>query len=219
MSRIFRGIIMGAPGSGKGTIAARIIKHFNVKHVSSGDLLRAYMQEASNWGTKARAYVESGQLVPDDMMVEMMEKALLSVGHGSWLLDGFPRTRWQAEVLLSKHNVNGVINLVVPYEVILDRVKGRWIHEPSGRVYNMDFNAPKVPGLDDVTGEALVQRVDDRPETVRRRLEIYSSMTKPILELCDQAGILNNFYGSKTDGIWPNVLNYLKEQMVPSVEL
>ncbi|XP_053825116.1 GTP:AMP phosphotransferase AK3, mitochondrial isoform X4 [Vidua chalybeata] len=139
---LLRAVIMGPPGSGKGTVSARIIKHFGVKHLSSGDLLRDNMQKKT----------------------------------------GFPRTVAQAEALDKECHIDTVINLDVPFETIKCRLTARWIHPASGRVYNLEFSPPKVQGIDDITGEQLVQRDDDKPETVSKRLQAYDAQTKPVLE-------------------------------------
>ncbi|XP_034175475.1 adenylate kinase 3 isoform X1 [Osmia lignaria lignaria] len=201
----FRAVIMGAPASGKGTMSARIVKHFNVAHISSGDKLRLHMNSNTELGKAVSSYVKSGKFVPDDVMISMIDKELESVGQENWLLDGFPRTLEQAEKLQKKHPVNLVLYLDVPNEVILNRVKNRWVHLPSGRVYNVGFNSPKVPGKDDVTGEPLSKREDDKVEIVQERLERYSEATKPLLTYYGNLGVLRNFRGNTTDEMWPHV--------------
>lgn len=115
----------------------------------------------------------------------------------------------QADALGKVQPIDLVVNLNVPFDVIVDRVKGRWVHVPSGRVYNLEFNAPKVPGKDDVTGEDLIQRDDDKPEVVRKRLEEYEKMTMPVIDFYKKIGILQEFKGKTSDEIWPHVLNCL----------
>jgi nucleoside-triphosphate--adenylate kinase len=207
---IFRCIIIGAPASGKGTICSRIVKKFDVTHLSSGDVLRRNIEEKSQLGVEAKQFIDRGQLVPDDKMIECIESELAKVGNGSWMLDGFPRTLVQAEKFSEVRKVDAVLNLIVPFHIIMDRVQGRWVHLPSGRVYNIGFNAPKVPFHDDVTGEKLVQRVDDQPETVRKRLEIYDRMTKPVIAYYKEQGLLKDFAGNTSDEIWPNVAQFLE---------
>lgn len=128
-----------------------------------------------------------------------------------WLLDGFPRTIAQAEYLWNFQPVESVINLHVPHDEIIERVKHRWVHLPSGRVYNLHFNKPKVDGRDDVTGEELVQREDDKPETVRKRLEIYDECIKPMADFYRKIGILVEFSGRTTNEIWPKIEDYLEK--------
>lgn len=207
-----RALILGAPASGKGTISSRIVKKYNLQHVASGDRLRHHIQEGTPFGLKVKAYLDEGKLVPDDTIISFMLDELSKV-KGPWLLDGFPRTKAQAEQLWKLQPVDFAINLNVPFDVIIDRVKGRWVHLASGRVYNIDFNAPKVPGKDDVTGENLVQRPDDKPEAVSKRLQIYKEMTEPLLEFYDKLGILKEFKGRTSDEIWPQVIEFLDKKL------
>uniref|UniRef100_A0A671WAU1 GTP:AMP phosphotransferase AK3, mitochondrial n=1 Tax=Sparus aurata TaxID=8175 RepID=A0A671WAU1_SPAAU len=179
---IFRAVIMGPPGSGKGTVSARITKTFGLKHLSSGDILRANINAKTELGLLMKSCIDQGQLVPDDVMSRLILSDLRALDQSSWLLDGFPRTVSQADALDKAYSVDTVINLNVPFQTIKQRLTSRWTHLPSGRVYNVDFNPPKVPGLDDVTGEPLVQRDDDTPETVTRRLKAYETQTEPVLE-------------------------------------
>lgn len=215
MLKTFRALILGAPGSGKGTISSRIVRKFEMKHISSGDILRHHILNETPLGLNAKKYMDKGQLVPDEVMVGVVLSEINKCGNNSWLLDGFPRTRKQAEVLFKEAPVDAAMNLVVPFEVIIDRIQKRWVHMPSGRVYNIDFNAPKVPGLDDVTGEKLVQRDDDKPESVQKRLDVYSKTLGPVLDFYREAGILEEFSGRTSDEIWPSVYKYLTNYMTP----
>jgi len=212
---------MGAPGSGKGTVSERIVKSFDMLHISSGDILRKMIREKTDLGVQVNKFVSDGQLVPDELMLKIVGNELnrLSSADRSWLLDGFPRTKPQALSLFNMAPVQVVISLDVPFDVIIDRVKGRWIHASSGRVYNTDFNAPKVPGRDDVTGEPLVQREDDKPESVKKRLEIYSQMAGPILEYYAEQNVLAQFSGKTTNEIWPQVYKYLATKIEPKEKL
>ncbi|KAL1122116.1 hypothetical protein AAG570_003522 [Ranatra chinensis] len=215
MLRNFRAVIVGAPGSGKGTISSRIVRKFDVKHVSSGDVIRRHLMKGTPLGLATKKYVESGRLVPDDMMVEMIVQELKGTPEG-WLLDGFPRTAPQAKVLESEIGpVDAAINLVVPLEVIERRIAGRWIHPASGRVYNTSYNPPRLPGRDDVTGEPLVQREDDIPEAVRHRLIVYSKTVGPVLDFFKERGLLEEFAGETSDEIWPQVYRYLMLKVSP----
>ncbi|XP_012258368.1 GTP:AMP phosphotransferase AK3, mitochondrial [Athalia rosae] len=208
----FRAVILGAPASGKGTVSSRIVKNFNVKHISSGDILRRHIMQKTELGSEVKRYLDRGELVPDETMVALIGKEVESLGETTnWLLDGFPRTVAQADRLQQLYPVNLVINLVVPHPVILKRVEGRWVHLPSGRVYNIGFNAPKVPGKDDLTGESLVQRPDDTPEVVGRRLKDYAKNTEPVIEYYKKSGILQEFHGSTTDEMWPSIKDYVAQ--------
>lgn len=166
-------------------------------------------------GIAAKQFIDSGQLVPDDVMVKLILNELKNMKQDSWLLDGFPRTVNQAQALYRKEPVETVINLNVPFEVIIDRIKGRWTHAPSGRIYHTEFNPPEVPGKDDVTGEALIQREDDKEETVRKRLITYQEMTEPVLHFYQKQGILQEFTGKYSNEIWPHVHQFLSTKNEP----
>ncbi|XP_076614017.1 GTP:AMP phosphotransferase AK3, mitochondrial [Chaetodon auriga] len=211
LHKIFRAVIMGPPGSGKGTVSARITKTFGLKHISSGDILRANINAKTELGLLTKSCIDQGQLVPDDVMSRLILNDLR--GLDSWLLDGFPRTVSQAEALDDAYNVDTVINLNVPFQTIKQRLTSRWTHLPSGRVYNTDFNPPKVPGFDDVSGEPLVQREDDTPETVTRRLKAYENQTEPVLEYYRSKGVLQTFSGTETNKIWPHVEVFLHKKL------
>lgn len=208
-TNILKALILGAPASGKGTISSRIVKKYNIEHISSGDKLRDHIQKQTALGKEVKKYLDEGKLVPDDVIIKFMLTELKAVGNKSWLLDGFPRTVEQANSLWKQMPVDVVLNLNVPFEVIIDRVRNRWVHLASGRVYNIGFNTPKNSGKDDVTGEDLVQRPDDKPEAVQMRLEIYESITKPVIQFYKDKGILKEFTGRTSDEIWPQVVKYL----------
>ncbi|CAL8234360.1 unnamed protein product [Arctogadus glacialis] len=213
LQRIFRAVVMGPPGSGKGTVSSRITKTFGLKHLSSGDLLRANIESKTELGLLMKSCIDHGQLVPDDVISRLILSDLRKMGNSSWLLDGFPRTVSQAEALDGVYSVDTVINLDVPFQTIKERLTSRWTHLPSGRVYNTDFNPPKVAGVDDVTGEPLVQRDDDTPETVTRRLKAYQTQTEPVLEYFRSKGILEVFSGTETNKIWPHVQTFLTRKL------
>uniref|UniRef100_H3A640 GTP:AMP phosphotransferase AK3, mitochondrial n=2 Tax=Latimeria chalumnae TaxID=7897 RepID=H3A640_LATCH len=210
---LFRAVIMGPPGSGKGTISDRIVKSFGLKHLSSGDVLRVNINNTTEIGLLAKSYIDQGQLVPDEVMTRLIMQELKKLEQHHWLLDGFPRTVPQAEALDKICQISTVINLDVPFDIIYQRLTSRWIHAASGRVYNTDFNPPKVPGIDDLTGEPLIQRNDDKPETVTKRLNAYEAQTKPVLEYYRTKGILETFSGTETNKIWPRVHAYLASKL------
>lgn len=211
-SKILRAVIMGAPASGKGTISSRIVNKFGLEHISAGDILRLNIKNGTPLGQTAKKYIEGGLLVPDDLVIKCIFGRIIEIGKKSWLLDGFPRTVVQAEELNAQHPVDVVVNLQVPKQVIVERTQGRWTHLPSGRVYNIGFNEPKVPFKDDVTGEPLVQRDDDKPETVAKRFELYESCTKPVIEYYKNLNICYDFAGKATNEIWPRVDEFLMEK-------
>lgn len=213
ISKIFRAVILGAPASGKGTISKRIVNKFGFAHISPGDVLRLNVINNTELGKKAKSYVNQGRLVPDDLIIKCVMDCLNEVGsHKSWMLDGFPRTVVQAQRLSAAEHLDAVINLEVPHDVIIERVKGRWVHLPSGRVYNIGFNEPKIPFKDDETGEDLIQRDDDKPEVVAERLRIYEKMMKPVLSYYAQHNLVTNFEGNKTAEIWPKIEEFLSKK-------
>jgi adenylate kinase len=163
-----RALIIGSPGSGKGTLSTRLLKVLpSLQYLSAGDLLRKEIKEETAIGKQADQVIRNGKLMPDEIMMKMVFNNVTAMGQdSSWLLDGFPRTKGQAIMLdeaLSKQKqaINLVLHLDVPNEVVMSRILDRWIHESSGRTYNLQFNPPKVAGKDDVTGEELIKRSDD----------------------------------------------------------
>ncbi|XP_021478335.1 GTP:AMP phosphotransferase AK3, mitochondrial [Oncorhynchus mykiss] len=213
--RILRAVIMGPPGSGKGTVSGRIVKRFGLSHLSSGDLLRANIKAQTELGLLMKSCIDQGQLVPDDVISRLILTEMRSIEQSSWLLDGFPRTVTQAETLDGVCSVDTVINMDVPFQIIKQRLTSRWLHLPSGRVYNIDFNPPKISGLDDVTGEPLIQRDDDTPETITRRLRSYEKQTQPVLEYYRSKGMLETFSGTETNKIWPHIQAFLSKKLFP----
>ena len=182
MASRLRLIILGAPGSGKGTISSRIVNEYQLNHLSSGDLLRANIQKGTQIGLKVKDLVAKGQFVSDDLITRIVMPELSGLKSG-WLLDGYPRTLQQCKTLDKQGvQVDRVINLNVPFDEIINRLKHRWIHPASGRVYNLEFNPPKIMNQDDLTGETLIQRPDDQPEVVLKRLREYEKQTKPIVD-------------------------------------
>ncbi|CDQ80137.1 unnamed protein product [Oncorhynchus mykiss] len=162
-----------------------------------------------------KSCIDQGQLVPDDVISRLILTEMRSIEQSSWLLDGFPRTVTQAETLDGVCSVDTVINMDVPFQIIKQRLTSRWLHLPSGRVYNIDFNPPKISGLDDVTGEPLIQRDDDTPETITRRLRSYEKQTQPVLEYYRSKGMLETFSGTETNKIWPHIQAFLSKKLFP----
>ncbi|KAF5373554.1 hypothetical protein D9758_000595 [Tetrapyrgos nigripes] len=166
--RMLRMLMFGKPGAGKGTLSTRLVKKYDIVALSTGDLLRQHILEKTEVGLQAEEIVAQGGLVPDELMLQVVTSKLDLLHDKHWILDGFPRTLAQGEMLdthLSKQHLplSLVVNLEVPNEVILGRISDRWVHLPSGRVYNMSYNRPKVEGFDDQTGEPLTKRPDDNP--------------------------------------------------------
>lgn len=212
-SKILHALILGPPGSGKGTIASRIVKTFHFNHLSSGDLFRAQISKGTDVGLTAKKFIDRGTLVPDEVTIKLVLNELRGVGKHSWLLDGFPRTLNQAQSLTQCEQLDTVIHLNVPFQTIIDRIRERWVHLPSGRIYHNTFNPPRMPGKDDVTGEDLIQREDDKPESVQQRLELYQQETAPVLKYYEQKNILATFSGTESNAIWPHVKKHIEDHM------
>lgn len=195
-----RMMLLGAPGAGKGTQASFITKALHIPQISTGEMLRNEVKAGTELGAKVKAIMESGQLVSDDLMIELVAKRITDADCiNGFLLDGFPRTLVQAKALIA-HNIqlNCVIEIDVPDDDIVERMSGRLWHPSSGRVYHRKFHPPKVEGKDDITGEALVQRADDNEATVRERLKVYHEQTKPLVSfyqsLAHEANPKTSFY-------------------------
>jgi len=209
-------LILGKPGGGKGTISGKILKDFpQLHHISTGDLLRMNVRQQTDLGKKAKSFMEEGKLVPDELMIHLvMTDATPFLEEGrSILLDGFPRSFPQAQALDEVVNVDTVVNLDIPTEVIVERIADRWIHPASGRIYSYSYKPPKVKGLDDVTGEPLVQRDDDKPDCVRNRLAAYDEITSPLVNYYNNKGVLETFSGTQSDVIYPKVKRWLGERI------
>lgn len=177
-------ILLGAPGAGKGTQAAFICRRFSIPQISTGDMLRAAVKAGTPLGREAEAVMASGALVSDDLIINLVkERIALPDCASGFLFDGFPRTLPQADALRTAGvRLDYVLEIDVPFSDIIERMSGRRSHPASGRIYHVTFNPPKSEGLDDLTGEALVQRDDDREETVRKRLDVYSQQTRPLVD-------------------------------------
>ncbi|KAM6168822.1 adenylate kinase 4, mitochondrial isoform 1-T2 [Erethizon dorsatum] len=214
-ARLLRAAVLGPPGSGKGTVSQRVAHSFGLQHLSSARFLRDSLRAGSEVGDMARKYLEKGLLVPDHVITRLMMSELELRSGQHWLLDGFPRTIGQAEALDRVCDLDLVISLNIPFETLKDRLSRRWVHPPSGRVYNLDFNPPLVPGVDDVTGEPLVQREDDRPEAVAAQLRRYKDAAKPVIELYRSRGVLHQFSGTETNKIWPYVYTLFSNKLAP----
>jgi adenylate kinase len=177
-------ILLGMPGAGKGTQAQFLIEKFRIPQISTGDMLRAAIKNATSMGREAKQHMDRGALVPDGIVIELVKQRVRDPDCArGFIVDGFPRTIPQAEAL--RHagiDIDYVVEIDVKDDEILRRMSGRRVHPPSGRSYHIEFNPPKVPGKDDATGEDLVQRPDDKEETVRQRITIYHAQTKPLID-------------------------------------
>ena len=195
-------IILGPPGAGKGTQAAFIASEQNIPHISTGDMLREAIKNGTELGLQAKAVMDAGNLVSDELIIELVKERISQEDcKTGFLFDGFPRTIPQAEALQENNvDINGVIELVIADEEIIKRMSGRRIHLASGRTYHVDFNPPKQPGLDDETGEELIIRKDDEPETVKDRLKVYWTQTQPLIEYYSNFKNASDFKYLTVDG-------------------
>ncbi len=176
-------ILLGAPGAGKGTQATFIKEKFNIPQISTGDMLRAAVKAGTQLGLEAKRFMDSGGLVPDEVIIGLVKERIKDADcQAGFLFDGFPRTIPQAEAMKQAGvDIDYVVEIDVPDAAIVERMSGRRAHLPSGRTYHIKFNPPKVEGKDDITGEDLVQREDDRPETVMTRLRVYHEQTEQLV--------------------------------------
>ena len=177
-------ILLGAPGAGKGTQASVICKRFGIPQISTGDMLRAAVKAGTPLGLEAKKVMDSGSLVGDEIILGLVKERIAQPDCAAgFLFDGFPRTLPQADALKTNGVVlDYVLEIDVPDSAIIERMSGRRVHVASGRTYHQRFNPPKVAGQDDVTGEELIQRVDDLEDTVKKRLEVYQRQTRPLVE-------------------------------------
>ncbi|ABP33502.1 adenylate kinase [Polynucleobacter asymbioticus] len=177
-------ILLGAPGAGKGTQAQFICEKFAIPQISTGDMLRAAVKAGTEFGVAAKKIMDAGGLVSDDIIIGLVKDRLTQPDCSKgYLFDGFPRTIPQAQAMKDAGvPIDYVLEIDVPFDAIIDRMGGRRVHPASGRTYHIKYNPPKVEGKDDVTGDALIQRDDDKEETVRKRLQVYDDQTRPLVE-------------------------------------
>lgn len=195
-------ILLGAPGAGKGTQAQFIKENYGIPQISTGDMLRAAVSAGTELGLKAKALMDNGQLVTDELVIALVKERIKQDDcRNGFLLDGFPRTIPQADAMKEAGiNVDFVLEFTVPDEIIVERIIGRRVHAPSGRVYHVKFNPPKVENRDDVTGEELTTRKDDQEETVRKRLVEYHTQTAPLVSYYQNEAKAGNAKYFKVDG-------------------
>ncbi|GLR10127.1 adenylate kinase [Mixta theicola] len=195
-------ILLGAPGAGKGTQAQFIMEKYGIPQISTGDMLRAAVKAGTELGKQAKAIMDEGKLVTDELVIALVKERIAQEDcRNGFLLDGFPRTIPQADAMKDAGiKIDCVLEFDVPDELIVERIVGRRVHAPSGRVYHVTFNPPKVEGKDDVTGEELTTRKDDQEETVRKRLVEYHEMTEPLVAYYQQEAQAGNTQYHKIDG-------------------
>ncbi len=210
-------VMLGAPGAGKGTQAVNIAKEFGIPHISTGDIFRANIKNETELGMKAKSYMDKGALVPDDITIGMLlDRIVDNDCKNGFVLDGFPRTIPQAESLkaalsLQDTRIDHAVDIEVPDEVITKRMGGRRSCPKCGGTYHIVFNAPKKEGICDNCGTALVQRADDKPETVLERLKTYHEQTQPLIDFYKKEGVLTEVDGTKKpDEVLKDILGALK---------
>lgn len=196
-------IMLGAPGAGKGTQAKKIAEKYEIPHISTGDIFRSNIKGGTELGMKAKAFMDQGALVPDELTIGMlMDRIQAADCKNGYVLDGFPRTIPQAESLTAALDAMGqkidyAVNVDVPDENIINRMSGRRACLNCGATYHIVYNPSKVEGICDVCGDKLVLRDDDKPETVKKRLDVYHEQTQPLIEYYEKAGVLANVDGTQ----------------------
>lgn len=226
--RPLRLLLLGAPGSGKGTQTNKLLRRFPyIKSISSGDLLRQHIQQKTEIGRKASESIEQGRLLSDELIASVVVNNLEDRGwlnkSSTWLLDGFPRTLGQAQILDDKlencgASLNLVVELDVPDKVILSRIKNRYVHIPSGRIYNLEYNPPKIAGRDDITGEPLSKRPDDTAEIFSKRLNEYLETVNPLKKYYEKQGIMFTISGDTSDIISPQLISLIEKEFGKSIK-
>ena len=203
-------ILLGGPGAGKGTQAGYIKEKYGIPQISTGDMLRAHVKNGTELGIAAKKIMDSGALVSDDIIIGMVKQRITEADCAKgFLFDGFPRTIPQADAMKSAGiKLDYVVEIAVDDAEIIERMSGRRVHLPSGRTYHVKFNPPKVAGKDDVTGEVLIQRDDDKEATVKTRLDVYHQQTEPLV----------NYYGNWAKSARPDAPKYVKISGVGKVE-
>ena len=209
-------IMLGAPGAGKGTQAKKIAAKYAIPHISTGDIFRANIKNNTELGQKAKTYMDKGELVPDELVVDLiMDRFKEADCANGYVLDGFPRTIPQAEALDKALSANGesvdyAINVEVPDENIINRMSGRRACVGCGATYHIQFNPTKVEGICDACGEKLILRDDDKPETVKNRLSVYHEQTQPLIDYYNKAGVLAEVDGTKDmEDVFKDIVNIL----------
>lgn len=210
-------ILMGLPGAGKGTQAERIVEKYEIPHISTGDMFRAAIKGETELGLKAKSFMDAGELVPDEVTIGIVRDRLAKDDcKKGFLLDGFPRTVAQAEALEEllaslDRKLDYVLNVDVPEQLLMDRLTGRRVSPTSGRTYHVIFNPPKVEGKCDADGSDLIQRDDDKPETVKKRLEVNQKQAKPLFDFYSEKGYLRNIKGDQDiDKVFDDIDQLLK---------
>ena len=211
-------ILLGPPGAGKGTQAQFICEAYGIPQISTGDMLRAAIAAESPLGKQVKSVMEAGELVSDDIMIALVKERIMQADCANgFLFDGFPRTIPQAQALVdSGVDVERVVEIKVEDDEVVKRITGRRVHEASGRVYHVVFNPPKVAGRDDETGEALIQRTDDKEETVRERLAVYRDQTEPLVSFYQELSNSSAVEYRTVDGM--GSVSQIKKQVLAALQ-
>ncbi|MFA6844318.1 MAG: adenylate kinase [Sphaerochaetaceae bacterium] len=192
-------VFLGPPGAGKGTVAALAKEYYQIPHISTGDLFRSNIKNGTELGKQVKSILASGELVPDSVTIAMVENRLKDTdARKGYILDGFPRTIFQAEALAGLSEVDEVINFMLSDEEIIKRLSGRRVCKSTGRTYHIIFSPPKNEGIDDETGEPLIQRDDDKPEAIANRLKVYAASTEPLIAYYRKKGLLIDLDASQS---------------------
>ncbi|MDD4573748.1 MAG: adenylate kinase [Sphaerochaeta sp.] len=184
-------VFLGPPGAGKGTIASQAKKHYGIPHISTGDLFRNHIKRETDLGKQVKAILAGGDLVPDSITIAMVKERLAEDdAKDGFILDGFPRTIAQAEALKMMVQLDAVVNFELDREQVIKRLSGRRMCKSTGRIYHLTYDPPKREGVDDETGETLIQRDDDKPEAIEHRLDVYLKQTEPLISFYKREGLL-----------------------------
>lgn len=190
-------VFLGPPGAGKGTIAKKAKTALHIPHISTGDLFRAAIKNETKLGKQVKSLIASGELVPDDITVEVVKERLADKDtQQGFILDGFPRTIVQAEALTQLKKIDHVVNFQLAHDEIIKRLSGRRMCKSTGRIYHLIYDPPKIAGIDDDTGEPLIQREDDKEEAIIHRIEVYEEQTAPLITYYKKKGLLRNIDAS-----------------------
>ncbi len=206
-------VFLGPPGAGKGTIASQAKKQYDIPHISTGDLFRNHIKLETELGKQVKAILAGGDLVPDSITIAMVKERLgEDDAKNGFILDGFPRTIAQAEALQGMTDLDAVVNFVLGREEIIKRLSGRRMCKSTGKIYHLIYDPPKSEGIDDETGEPLIQREDDKPEAIEHRLDVYLEQTEPLIGFYESAGLLVDIDASHSpDAVMADMVRALEK--------